>query len=296
MLGIKKNGFKIAAVRNSIVNQHQRLSVGGKLLHTETSPCVGDHQILLNNMGTAPSTCCDEPLGSPIRRMKRAMRYVDKNTCITQRVAIDVGADTRIIIPCFEGITTVMDLVETVRQRFPEQNILELQLFNKTLPVDGFVAELIDAEHVLTAISKSTVINGVKPAGVAVGEMKNIDEIREESEDAKGNGRIVSSDSQINDSRPVLESSGAADEIRTSTAPNKLVDKFDDKSIAKGEDEAPEMEDTSTLAPELDLSKTASLDRNNSSNNPENDVHQSPPSVLRSKCPALSHLPQTENY
>ena len=82
-----------------------------------------------------------------------------------------------------------MDLVETVRQRFPEQNILELQLFNKTLPVDGFVAELIDAEHVLTAISKSTVINGVKPAGVAVGEMKNIDEIREESEDAKGNGR-----------------------------------------------------------------------------------------------------------
>ena len=277
VLGIKKNNFKIAAVRKSIVNQHQRLRVGGKLLHTETSPRVGDHQILTNNMDTGSSTCCDEPLGSPIRRMKRAMRYVDKNTCITQRVAIDVGTDTRIIIPCFEGITTVMDLVETVRQRFPEQNIVELQLFNKTLPVEGFVAELIDAEHVLTAISKSTIIDGIKPAGVAVGQMNNIDEIREESEDAKGNSRIVSSDSQSNDSQRVLECSGV-DEIRTSTAVNKIVDKLDhDKSIAEGEDEAPEMEDTSALAPELDLSKTTSLDRNNSSSNPENDVHQSPP-------------------
>ena len=101
VLGIKKNNFKIAAVRKSIVNQHQRLRVGGKLLHTETSPRVGDHQVLTNNMDTGSSTCCDEPLGSPIRRMKRAMRYVDKNTCITQRVAIDVGTDTRIIIPCF---------------------------------------------------------------------------------------------------------------------------------------------------------------------------------------------------
>ena len=37
------------------------------------------------------------------------------------------------------------------------------------------------------------------------------------------------------------------------------------------------MEDTSALVPELDLSKTTSLDRNNSSNNTENDVDQSPP-------------------
>ena len=72
-----------------------------------------------------------------------------------------------------------MDLVETVRQRFPEQNIIELKLFNETLPVEGFVAELIDAEHVLTAISKTTIIDGIKPAGVAVGQMNNIDEIRD---------------------------------------------------------------------------------------------------------------------
>ena len=57
---------------------------------------------------------------------------------------------------------------------------------------------------------------------------------------AKGNSRIVSSDSQSNDSQRVLECSGV-DEIRTSTNSNKIVDKFDhDKSISEGEDDAPE--------------------------------------------------------
>ena len=197
------------------------------MLHTETSPRVGDHQVLMpNNMDAAPSTFCDEPLGSPIRRMKRAMRYVDKNTCITQRVAIDVGADTRIIIPCFEGITTVMDLVETVRQRFPEQNIIELKLFNETLPVEGFVvAELIDAEHVLTAISKTTVIDGVKPAGVPVTQIMKMGGSGDKSEDAKGNGSSGSQEAR---------GSSGADEIKTSTAENEIVDKLGDDSIANG--------------------------------------------------------------
>ena len=285
VLGIKKNNFKIAAVRKSIVNQHQRLRVGGKLLHTETSPRVGDHQILTNNMDTASSTCCDEPLGSPIRRMKRAMRYVDKNTCITQRVAIDVGTDTRIIIPCFEGITTVMDLVETVRQRFPEQNIVELQLFNKTLPVEGFVAELIDAEHVLTAISKSTVIDGIKPAGVAVGQMNNIDEIREESEDAKGNSRIISSDSQSNDSQRVLECSGV-DEIRTI-----MISRLQKAKMRplRWKIQAPWLQNWTCRRqhPLTEIIAAATLRTMSIS---------LLPSVLRSKCLALSHLPQTENY
>ena len=46
VLGIKKNGFKIAAVRNSIVNQHQRLSVEETAAHRDQS-IVGDHRYCL---------------------------------------------------------------------------------------------------------------------------------------------------------------------------------------------------------------------------------------------------------
>ena len=164
---LKKNNYKVAAARNAIVEQ-PNLSRSGKLLHMETSPRVGDHGFLFmskDSKDESPSFC-DEPLGSPIRRMRRAMRFVDQNTCITQRVAIDIGSSTRIIIPCFEGVTTVMDLVETVKQRFPEHNITGLKLFGKVLPVNGFVAELVDSENVLLAISKVPFIEGVKPAGL----------------------------------------------------------------------------------------------------------------------------------
>ena len=36
-----------------------------------------------------------QPLGSPMRRMKRAMRFVQQNTCVTQRVTVDVGGIAR---------------------------------------------------------------------------------------------------------------------------------------------------------------------------------------------------------
>ncbi len=68
-----------------------------------------------------------QPLGSPVRRMKRAMRFVQQNTCVTQRVTVDIGSAARLVIPCFEGITTVSDLVETVRHRFPEYGITGLR-------------------------------------------------------------------------------------------------------------------------------------------------------------------------
>ena len=66
-------------------------------------------------------------LGSPVRRMKRAMRFVQQNTCVTQRVTVDVGNVARLVIPCFEGITTVSDLVETVHCRFPSYGISGLR-------------------------------------------------------------------------------------------------------------------------------------------------------------------------
>ena len=169
LLLLKKDNYKIAAARNAIIEQPNRSRVSGKLLHMATSPRVGDHGFLLMSKdggSDKPINFCDEPLGSPIRRMKRAMRFVDQNTCITQRVAIDIGSSTRIIIPCFEGVTTVMDLVETVKQRFPEHNVSGLKLFGKVLPVDGFVAELVDSENVLLAISETPQIEGVKPAGI----------------------------------------------------------------------------------------------------------------------------------
>jgi len=169
LLLLKKDNYKIAAARNAIIEQPNRSRVSGKLLHMATSPRVGDHGFLLmskDGESDKPINFCDEPLGSPIRRMKRAMRFVDQNTCITQRVAIDIGSSTRIIIPCFEGVTTVMDLVETVKQRFPEHNVSGLKLFGKVLPVDGFVAELVDSENVLLAISETPQIEGVKPAGI----------------------------------------------------------------------------------------------------------------------------------
>ena len=169
LLLLKKDNYKIAAARNAIIEQPNRSRVSGKLLHMATSPRVGDHGFLLmskDGESDKPINFCDEPLGSPIRRMKRAMRFVDQNTCITQRVAIDIGSSTRIIIPCFEGVTTVMDLVETVKQRFPEHNVSGLKLFGKVLPVDGFVAELVDSENVLLAMSETPQIEGVKPAGI----------------------------------------------------------------------------------------------------------------------------------
>ena len=68
-----------------------------------------------------------QPLGSPVRRMKRAMRFVQQNTCVTQRVTVDIGSAARLVIPCFEGITTISDVIETVRHRFPEYGITGLQ-------------------------------------------------------------------------------------------------------------------------------------------------------------------------
>ena len=68
-----------------------------------------------------------QPLGSPVRRMQRAMRFVQQNTCVTQRVTVDVGGVARLVIPCFEGITTVSDLIETVRCRFPQYEITGLR-------------------------------------------------------------------------------------------------------------------------------------------------------------------------
>lgn len=165
---LKKNNYKIAAARNAIIEQPNHSKLYGKLLHMETSPRVGDHGFfsMSKDIIDAPSFFCDEPLGSPIRRMRRAMRFVDQNTCITQRVAIDIGTSTRIIIPCFEGVTTVMDLVETVKQRFSEHNISGLKLFGQVLPLDGFVAELVDSENVLIAISNMSAVDGVNPAGM----------------------------------------------------------------------------------------------------------------------------------
>ena len=55
------------------------------------------------------------------------MRFVQQNTCVTQRVTVDVGGVARLVIPCFEGITTVSDLVETVHCRFPTFNITGLR-------------------------------------------------------------------------------------------------------------------------------------------------------------------------
>jgi len=186
---LKKNNYKVTAARNAIVEQPNR-SRNGKLLHMETSPRVGDHGFLFMSKGNRdePKNFCDEPLGSPIRRMRRAMRFVDQNTCITQRVAIDIGSSTRIIIPCFEGVTTVMDLLETVKQRFPEHNITGLKLFGKVLPVNGFVAELVDSENVLLAISEVPFIEGVKPAGL----WKDENSIKKVEED--GNGIVKRAD------------------------------------------------------------------------------------------------------
>jgi hypothetical protein len=59
--------------------------------------------------------------------MQRAMRFVQQNTCVTQRVTVDVGGVARLVIPCFEGITTVSDLIETVRCRFPQYEITGLR-------------------------------------------------------------------------------------------------------------------------------------------------------------------------
>ena len=81
-----------------------------------------------NRCSSAPPIVLSwQPLGSPVRRMKRAMRFVQQNTCVTQRVTVDVGGVARLVIPCFEGITTVSDLVETVRCRFPDYEITGLQ-------------------------------------------------------------------------------------------------------------------------------------------------------------------------
>ena len=168
----------MVAARTAAVSSMTTVSIDGKAVHIATSPRVGHnppHDLSANtaNGGAGSSSnVVHQPLGSPVRRMKRAMRFVTQNTCVTQRVAVDVGTSTRIIIPCFEGMTTVMDLLETVRQRFPEHQVYGLSLEGKSLDLDVFVSEAVGSESILVAASKETIIPGVIAAQDSDGQWR----------------------------------------------------------------------------------------------------------------------------
>jgi hypothetical protein len=57
--------------------------------------CVQMSETPLELQEDKPIVLSWQPLGSPMRRMKRAMRFVQQNTCVTQRVTVDVGGIAR---------------------------------------------------------------------------------------------------------------------------------------------------------------------------------------------------------
>eukprot|EP00948_MAST-09A_sp_MAST-9A-sp1_P000008 g8.t1 len=133
-----------------------------------SSPVAGATQATRNGTMKLPALQqrdCFQPLGSPVRRMKRAARFARVNTCVTQSIQIQFhspdGQVIRRTFACFEGLTKVKDVLSNLRPVVQEyginpNNIKGLILRDYTLPKQqqdrqntrmGVLQETLDANN-----------------------------------------------------------------------------------------------------------------------------------------------------